>query len=542
MKTNIAPAARIVLFVLSCLVLLLGLVRLLAPELVAISQAFGALFIAATLANAAGAVLERGRHKMALTYLWFTGMGLLILPLALYLRTGHESDVPAVVGDFIIFGSLALGALLSLPLKRAAKADGDVPAEKTSAARAAFRLAGSIAVIGISIALLLAQVAAVSRKDPGFFGVFWGQILPQAGLAGVVIGALGLRGIARFGKARQVTWIAVLPGAAAFVLGLVPLIQTPGVIARTDEAFRAGFGTAPAAVAGSGFSPVPLDLGALFLGSSAPDVREEKDVAYLTETAANGKTYTFRFDHYGPRDPGRHPALIRIHGGAWVLGDKGFSNGNFINLRFAALGYEVFDLQYGLNDKAKFEMVGLPPGPLQGPFGIDDMVRQLSSFTSYLADHAETLQADTSRVFVSGSSAGGQLAMALVLAGTSGYRDKHPGLGFDQRLTLRGVVPFYPAVAGDALGIPGDPAVIDTRPLFSLRNPPALCYQGGLDALVDADKVRDYARAYREAGPAGFVTVEFPVAGHGSDLLYWDAFNQVFVYYMERFLALESGK
>jgi len=43
-------------------------------------------------------------------------------------------------------------------------------------------------------------------------------------------------------------------------------------------------------------------------------------------------------------------ALIRIHGGAWVGGDKGFANMMQVNKYFAAQGYTVFDVQYGLTD------------------------------------------------------------------------------------------------------------------------------------------------------------------------------------------------
>jgi hypothetical protein len=48
--------------------------------------------------------------------------------------------------------------------------------------------------------------------------------------------------------------------------------------------------------------------------------------------------------------PGQNSTLIRIHGGGWVSGDKGGSNMVQMNKYFAAQGYIVFDIQYGLYD------------------------------------------------------------------------------------------------------------------------------------------------------------------------------------------------
>jgi len=87
-----------------------------------------------------------------------------------------------------------------------------------------------------------------------------------------------------------------------------------------------------------------------------------------------------------------------------------------VNLHFSSLGYSVFDLQYGLAESGTFSPRTPTPKGMLGPFGIEDTLRHLGSLSSFLADRAEELGADPTRVFVSGPSAGGQLALAVALA------------------------------------------------------------------------------------------------------------------------------
>ncbi|MCK7481049.1 MAG: hypothetical protein M0C28_30495 [Candidatus Moduliflexus flocculans] len=47
--------------------------------------------------------------------------------------------------------------------------------------------------------------------------------------------------------------------------------------------------------------------------------------------------------------------------------------------------------------------------------------------------------------------------------------------------------------------------------------------------------IRDLVREYRASGGGAAVLVEFPSAGHGSDLVFWNPYSQVFLHYMERF-------
>jgi acetyl esterase/lipase len=345
--------------------------------------------------------------------------------------------------------------------------------------------------------------------------------------------------------------LAAAPAIAAALLCWLPVWQTPSIVAASRAAFAAAFPPAAAAAAVAGApapapagsalrsapAPTPLNLGALFLGAPAPDVRAERGIAFLEETDADGRSYRFAADFWRPAGDGPFPVVIRVHGGAWVSGDKGAGNMGFMNRYLAGRGYAVFDIQYGLNRDAEFALKAPTPPELLGPFGIDDMVRQIGAFSAFLADNADRFAADPDRVFLSGGSAGGQLILAAALAASSGYAERRPGYGIDARLTVLGLAPFYPAVGGAAgLGISGSPELQQPIRLLSAAAPPALVYQGGLDGLVPLARVREFAAAYNAAGGGRMALIEFPTAGHGSDLEFWNCYNQVYVYFLDRFL------
>ncbi len=72
----------------------------------------------------------------------------------------------------------------------------------------------------------------------------------------------------------------------------------------------------------------------------------QTDIVYLD----NGQD-KLKFDFYKPTwGSGPYPAIITVHGGAWVLGNKGIGNGVNFNKYMASKGYVVFDIQYGLYD------------------------------------------------------------------------------------------------------------------------------------------------------------------------------------------------
>lgn len=487
------------------------------------------------------------QRKYALSALWATMVGFALLPLVL--GVGASLNEPGLLPSVLA----ALCSLVPLGLLALSLASPVLPAQSGPRTRTA--LAGLVALALLGLFNLVIVVLALSAPRPGLFGVMAPQFLPWWAFSYLALGGLVLslaRGrAASSSRLRLASQALALPALLAGLLALLPLLDTPLVIAAAEAEFQSAFGVKASSLRSSGMRSSRFSMGDFLLGAPVRKASSRLDQVYLRERASNGRDYEFRFDAWlpplwastnpGPATSAPYPVIIRIHGGAWVMGDKGPSNMGAMNRYLASEGYAVFDIQYGLSDTGRFSLKGAPE-PTEGPFGLEDMVRQIGAFTSYLADHAADYPVDLGRVYVSGGSAGGQLALASVLATSSGWRKDHPGQGLDPRLRVRGIVPFYPAVGlARDIGVAGAVELDQPSHLLGPGAPPALVYQGRIDGMVPLAKVRAFREAWRASGAPAFGLIEFPFAGHGSDLVFAGPFNQVFLYCLESFLALEGG-
>jgi acetyl esterase/lipase len=101
---------------------------------------------------------------------------------------------------------------------------------------------------------------------------------------------------------------------------------------------------------------------------------------------------------------GTQPAIVLLHGGYWLQGDK--SSWRDVARRLTGRGYAVFAPDYRLS--------GVAPWPAQR----DDAEAALA----FVKRHAGHFKVDTSRIVVLGSSAGGQLATMLGTYGSGEQR------------------------------------------------------------------------------------------------------------------------
>ena len=173
------------------------------------------------------------------------------------------------------------------------------------------------------------------------------------------------------------------------------------------------------------------------------------------------------------------------------------------------------------------------PDEVSGEFSIDDMVRHHREFTTYLADNHEDFGASIDSVFFSGGSAGGHLANAVALGLSSGqYTDL-----LDERLTLSGIIPIYPAnVLADYQDIDGEDELVDPALLVNENSPPALVYQGDNDRIVDPRVAELFEEAYLNSGNTDIAVIRLPYGEQASDLYFPGVYSQTFIYYMERFM------
>jgi acetyl esterase len=110
---------------------------------------------------------------------------------------------------------------------------------------------------------------------------------------------------------------------------------------------------------------------------------------------------------YTPKDPrqanGLAPALVFYHGGGWVIGD--LDSHDVVCRKLADEGrLLVISVDYRLAPEHKF------------PAAVDDAI----AATKWIADNAQQLGIDTSRLMVGGDSAGGNLAAVVAIAARDG--------------------------------------------------------------------------------------------------------------------------
>ncbi len=326
-----------------------------------------------------------------------------------------------------------------------------------------------------------------------------------------------------------------------FVSGclLMPLFFTNTTIKNAENTFSTAFGSNWRDQIPSGsndyFLPTPFSLTSYFLGS-----RPKASIIETNTLFYNDEGIKLYFDSYkalngGESLPGENSVIIRIHGGSWVSGDKGMMNMMQMNKYFAAQGYIVFDIQYGLDQNLLFGLDPLTPEYKKGNFDIDDMMRHIGVFTQYLVSHADEYGANLNSVFVSGGSAGGHLASAVALAIASGNYTEIFGTG----LTIKGLIPFYPANGQMVFfGISGSYEFTNPENLIGQNSPPCLIFQGTHDILNYFSISERIRNNYRAKGISECAILWMPFGGHASDFYFTGYYNQIFLYFMERFMYL----
>lgn len=345
-----------------------------------------------------------------------------------------------------------------------------------------------------------------------------------------------------------------------FFGAILPYPTIPFAIADAESQMLSAYGTSYTNLETSLMRPAPYSIFDSLFGIPIDETKfsVQYDIPYLD----NGQD-TFLFDWYCPEGPGPFPVIIVIHGGAWVLGNKGGSNILLFNQYFSSKGYAVFDIQYGL-----FDISGLSGGD-QGHFGlfsslaslmpsyngsynIEDQIENVGYLTKMLDLNSSKYRADMDNVFVVGRSAGGNLASLVTL----GYKNSLFTGNFSTNMTIRGGIWVYPVtnITRDEAGFfdpfveGGLPIEEQYKKLFAaslISNstvvPPIMIVHGSKDGLADYQtQAVDF---YHLANGLGHrcLLVTIPWAGHGFDYDFHGFGGQISTYYIERFVALERS-
>jgi acetyl esterase/lipase len=207
------------------------------------------------------------------------------------------------------------------------------------------------------------------------------------------------------------------------------------------------------------------------------------------EVFAEREGVRLRFDMIAPQGDVPLPAVICIHGGGWVSGDK--SDMHEVARRFAAAGFAAFCPQYRL----------APLYPY--PAAIEDC----REFLRFVSEHAQRLHIDADRVASFGNSAGGHLSALLAMSNAdarvnaaidvSGLTDltkpqeNHPAISWD--------------FIGQFMGVPyagNESKWIEASPLFQVtpESAPMLIVHGVDDDIVWVEQSKKLHDALIEAG------------------------------------------
>ncbi len=475
-------------------------------------------------------------------------MGGMLLGNFLYSVT-YPPDLGANLGTFTIiylsyFGLLVFGLFFAyLNIKHIKSAEVWEPRKgKSGLIRNLIKvfaalICGLLLFVGIDLALLTLFEAVSSfgsiNATLGMFAAQMDLFLVFVTLSITII----LLKIIDIQRSRHAFYAVGIVGLVISGILMGPLVVTPYSINSADESFTVAFGSnwrdnIPNNIENQFFLKTQFSIPEYFLGMVSNQYRVNANIQFY-----DAEGIQLYFDVYmpivdGSTLPGNNSVMIRIHGGGWTAGDKGLANMMQMNKYFAAQGYVVFDIQYGLHDEG--DQILPTPDYVRGNFSVDDMVRHIGNFTKYLALHASEFNANLDLVFVSGGSAGGHLACAVGLGIASGNYTSI----FGDNLTIKGLIPFYPG-NGHPTRFGGSVELINPDDyLVNASSPPCLIFQGIEDGIVHWSITQDLKDAYTASGNDKCAAIYLLLGGHASDLYFSGYYNQVFLYYMERFLYL----
>lgn len=269
--------------------------------------------------------------------------------------------------------------------------------------------------------------------------------------------------------------------------------------------------------------------------------RRTRNVRYTADDSSSPRTRPLKLDVYAPLDdpaPGeKRPAVLQIHGGAWVLGSKNEQGIPLLN-HLASCGWVGFNVDYQLSPRAKF------------PAHLVDCKRALV----WVREHADEYGVDPDFVVVTGGSAGGHLCALMALT----QNDPEFQPGFEEADTsVQAAVPFYGVydltnrdgaydsmferlIADVVMGVgledsPDKWAAYSPVDRITDDAPPMFVIHGDKDVLVPVQIARSFVTRLRQVSRRAVIYAELRGAQHAFEI--FPSFRAVHtVEFVERFL------
>jgi acetyl esterase/lipase len=338
----------------------------------------------------------------------------------------------------------------------------------------------------------------VAFDSLGGFAATYALLYPLHVLLFTVVAAV-MAYIAWRSRARLAAWVLSFVSILTVSIALIP---TFAILQRAREL------------------GVPVSLGNYLANAghmNSGDPQADRSVIY--GTAKDGTK--LKLDVWGAGQPNTgplRPAIVFVHGGGWVLGNR--SRRPEWNRWLNQLGYEVFDVEYRM-----------PP-----PVRWQDEIGDVKAGVGWVAAQADDYHVDPARITMMGHSAGGNLVM--LAAYSMGDPELPPSTDVPP-VEIRSVVNLYGPTematlyrsspsrdfvqTSEKQYIGGTPEEFPERyralsPLHRVnaQRPPTITFHGTSDRIVPLDQTTRLEQALSRAGVT-HETYLLPGNDHGFD-------------------------
>lgn len=200
-----------------------------------------------------------------------------------------------------------------------------------------------------------------------------------------------------------------------------------------------------------------------------------------------------RLDIFRPQRPGLAPVQIYIHGGYWISNDK--KDCSYVALGFTGAGFVNVVINYSLIPEVAMK----------------EQVRQCRAAVRWVAEHIRDYGGDPDRIYVTGHSAGGHLAVSLLTD-----PDIVPGRikGISSLSGLYDLEPVWLSFVNEKLGlIPRDVEALSPVRLQPRADVPLLLTIGDREGDDYIRQMTDLAAAWRKRMPR-LVALIIPQTDH----------------------------
>ncbi|MGB7343156.1 MAG: alpha/beta hydrolase fold domain-containing protein [Pirellulaceae bacterium] len=264
------------------------------------------------------------------------------------------------------------------------------------------------------------------------------------------------------------------------------------------------------------------------------NVKVQKDIEF-----ANVEGGALKLDLFVPSDVTTPPLVVWIHGGGWRAGSR-----NAPKLREVTKhGFALASISYRFTDRAIF--------PAQ--------IHDCKAAIRWLRANADKYGYNADWIAVSGSSAGGHLALLLGTSGDVAELEGEVGTNLDQSSSVQAVIDYFGpsdfvlrgktqperaytdksgsfALLGglrDGKIKPDLESLASPAHYVSADDPPLLIFHGTDDQTVLLDQSQRIVSVYRDAGLSARLVV-LPKAGHGGKVFFSDPHLQTALQFLKQ--------